>query len=534
MPLQEEFPGITGLVNLGSNFVENTNRVLEGAGQIQSGKDSTQVNEEARPIGSEAVLNGKPVFWAGQNYGYQTKESYDKLMDEGQFRMGEITAQRIGNSISQAIPQEAKDFATEKITDAATAAENFYNQQDYDTQQNIKTGLRFAYGAVTTIDKGLEFISEKTNTSRFITDELVTAAATGGASVALKRAAPIVKQAGKTAVNFIDTAIDDILTPPGGGLQLATAGSAPMGLTPSASNGSISLRPQVLKSASDFKPTEWQTTVKQLRKENTPAPVIDKVLKKDYHSTLEGTRYEYMSRKDLSENKGGWLDMITEKADQYSKGHENYTNLLKIGKKNRAESLQRKINDDYTDSPLNSYAQMYAPKNPIRTAVQKAFNSLSGQEWHHIFGSKDGGELLLTKVAQDPYIAVNLIHHLKRLKINSSGAPQNMALMKPGPHRGKGDSWHNYAKEIGFDNVGKKKGILNIADFAEEMSKEIVAGRLEVTELFNFLEVYAKVEKSHIIPKLKKDYGAKLVSEEPGVMQFIQGVKQKNPKQTLL
>ena len=248
MPLQEEFPGITGLFNLGSNFVENTNRVLEGAGQIQSGKDSTQVNEEARPIGSEAVLNGKPVFWAGQNYGYQTKESYDKLMDEGQFRMGEITAQRIGNSISQAIPQEAKDFATKKITDAATAAEDFYNQQDYDTQQNIKTGLRFAYGAVTTIDKGLEFISEKTNTSRFITDELVTAAATGGASVALKRAAPIVKQAGKTAVNFIDTAIDDILTPPGGGLQLATAGSAPMGLAPSASNGSISLkRPQVME-----------------------------------------------------------------------------------------------------------------------------------------------------------------------------------------------------------------------------------------------------------------------------------------------
>jgi len=262
MPLQEEFPGITGLVNLGSNFVENTNRVLEGAGQIQSGKDSTQVNEEARPIGSEAILNGKPVFWAGQNYGYQTKESYDKLMDEGQFRMGEITAQRIGNSISQAIPQEAKDFATEKITDAATAAEDFYNQQDYDTQQNIKTGLRFAYGAVTTIDKGLEFISKKTNTSRFITDELVTAAATGGASVALKRAAPIVKQAGKTAVNVIDTAIDDILTPPGGGLQLATVGSAPMGLAPSASNGSISLRPQVMEAKRDkfYNQGEWDVT----------------------------------------------------------------------------------------------------------------------------------------------------------------------------------------------------------------------------------------------------------------------------------
>lgn len=232
--VKEELPGIYEagkfIRDRAEDFNENREQVFEGVQQQQDGKDSTQINEEVRPIGSEAVLNKEPVFWSGQNYGWQSKGSFDKLMDEGQFRMGEIAAQRIGNSITEAIPQEVKDFATEKITDAATAAVDWYDSQSYENKRRyINPTLNIANGVVTLADQGLEFISEKTNTSRFITDELVMAALTAGGSAAIRRATPAIKQGAKTAIKAIDKygpTIDDIF-PPTPPVALATAGVAP-------------------------------------------------------------------------------------------------------------------------------------------------------------------------------------------------------------------------------------------------------------------------------------------------------------------
>lgn len=252
--VKEELPGIYEagkfLRDRAEDFNENREQVFEGVQQQLNGKDSTQINEEVRPIGSEAVLNGQPVFWSGQNYGWQSKGSFDKLMDEGQFRMGSIAAQRIGNSITESIPQEVKDFATEKITDAANAAVDFYQDQDYETQQRINVGLNIANGVVTLADQGLEFISEKTNTSRFITDELAMAALTGGGSAALKRATPAIEQGAKTAIKAIDKygpTIDNIF-PPTPPAALATAGSAPqVQLNVSGGKANLNLAPQVME-----------------------------------------------------------------------------------------------------------------------------------------------------------------------------------------------------------------------------------------------------------------------------------------------
>ena len=232
--VKEELPGIYEagkfIRDRAEDFNENREQVFEGVQQQQDGKDSTQINEEVRPIGSEAVLNKEPVFWSGQNYGWQSKGSFDKLMDEGQFRMGGIAAQRFGNSITEAIPQEVKDFATEKITDATTAAVDWYDSQSYENKRRyINPTLNIANGVVTLADQGLEFISEKTNTSRFITDELVMAALTAGGSAAIRRATPAIKQGAKTAIKAIDKygpTIDDIF-PPTPPVALATAGVAP-------------------------------------------------------------------------------------------------------------------------------------------------------------------------------------------------------------------------------------------------------------------------------------------------------------------
>jgi hypothetical protein len=42
----------------------------------------------ARPIGSKAVLNGKPVVWSGDGYEWQSPGSYSKLKQSGHFNIG--------------------------------------------------------------------------------------------------------------------------------------------------------------------------------------------------------------------------------------------------------------------------------------------------------------------------------------------------------------------------------------------------------------------------------------------------------------
>ena len=41
--------------------------------------DSTLRNDRTRALGTEAVLGGKTVRWAGENFGWQSPESYDKV-----------------------------------------------------------------------------------------------------------------------------------------------------------------------------------------------------------------------------------------------------------------------------------------------------------------------------------------------------------------------------------------------------------------------------------------------------------------------
>lgn len=69
----------------------------------------------SRRIGTTAKLNGKTVFWSGDDYGWQTKASYDKLKNEGAFKIGAQEVRRIKSSAKNYFdsyaPQALKDFA---------------------------------------------------------------------------------------------------------------------------------------------------------------------------------------------------------------------------------------------------------------------------------------------------------------------------------------------------------------------------------------------------------------------------------------
>lgn len=267
----------------------------------------------------------------------------------------------------------------------------------------------------------------------------------------------------------------------------------------------------ILGVATSMRPASWSKGVKSL---NNDPQAIQKYLSKPYHKSMQGTRFEHMTLEDLSNNKGGWLDTLSERDAAFTSNHSDYM-------KGKSNAKQRKMYDEFTDNPLSSSRQVY-DDNKLRKAITKSFNEITGKEWHHVFGNKEAAETMLTTVAQDPYIAVNLFHHMQKLKLPVSGKADNIALMNKSSHRKKG-GLHSYQKQLGIENTGSKKGVLELNDMAGAISEAVLKGETDVTELFTLIEKYAQLNQQHLRPKIKNEFGGKMLNELKGVEAFIQG-----------
>jgi hypothetical protein len=267
------------IVRQSRRVIDWSGRVFEGRSQELQGVPAAQRNEEVRPIGTPAVLNGQPVKWAGQNYGWQSEASYNQLQKEGEFRFGEITGQRIMGDITQgvgqvikSIPEPIKQTAVDVAkAGAAQAAEAYYSLPLYQ-QQQIVAGLQFVRGGVNFVGDFMEEVSRRTNTSRFITDELVTLGTGKVLKAGFTATKPAVTQAVKTGVRGLADLADDLMTPPTG-MVPALAGAAPMS-TP------VSIRPNI-KGGSVFMSTtspEWTSPKAGLGSAADPkyAPAVER------------------------------------------------------------------------------------------------------------------------------------------------------------------------------------------------------------------------------------------------------------------
>lgn len=152
--------------------------------------------DETRSIGTQATLNGKDVFWSGQNYGWQSQESFNKLKEGPEFRAGHIALSRIGTDINQAIgmgvdalPEPVKATGIEVIRQGVRAYQSL--------PQGVRTGIG---NVVQTAGNINEEVSKRTNVSPIITGEALASAATAGVGSAVKRAA--------TGMNAVDTLTD--------------------------------------------------------------------------------------------------------------------------------------------------------------------------------------------------------------------------------------------------------------------------------------------------------------------------------------
>lgn len=448
--------------------------------------------------------------YAGPEWGWQTNESYQKIQQQ---------------------EKEKKYFgsqAADVFESAVGAVTNL---------PGVKPVLQTVNGAIKLVSEPL--IQAAQDPTKIGTLEAAAGtilqfgskAETGGAILAEK--AGIDPRIGSAVTG---SAYEALVTGGAGKLASGLNNLPPSAPTPAvalaSANGGINLQKMVqpiqedlaqqaakpMQIASNLEETGWQGSIRTLLDNKAPTEQIKKLLDKPYHKDLP-KKYQYLSMDDFASNKGGWLDTLIEKAEIFKQGMREF-------RQTRSAATQRRMYDAITENPLNPDKQLYDPTNPVRKAVTKAFNTVVGKEWHHIFGNKEAAEFMLSRVAQDPYIAVNLIHHLHKIGLPTSGVPQNIALMKKAAHRKTG-GYHSWSKALGFENIGKKKGVLEISDYSKEISKGILEGTTDVTELFDILSTYSKVVQNVIKPKIK-ELGGEVISEMGPVMQYIQGAQKRS------
>ena len=224
---------------------------------------------------------------------------------------------------------------------------------------------------------------------------------------------------------------------------------------------------------------------------------------------------------------------------------ENYLNKLSISRADPSSkrkvaamaNAQRAWYDEIAKNLFSDEMLIYGKDKP-RQIVAQATKWVTRDEWHHIFGNKEAGEFLMSQVAQDPLVAVNLMAHMKRLGLNSSGIAQNIAIMKKAGH----NNFHKWLKEMGFESVGGKQAPLAIDQYSTEISKYItegvqttaVSGKPKfyppnpdaVNDLFGMLEYYAEANK-FIRKQLKS---GKVTMEDGTVLSLAAGKTQKLPE----
>lgn len=57
----------------------------------------------ARPIGSKAIRNGKVVYWAGEHHSWQSPQSFTKLQQAGELRLGSAFVRNVGQLANQLV-----------------------------------------------------------------------------------------------------------------------------------------------------------------------------------------------------------------------------------------------------------------------------------------------------------------------------------------------------------------------------------------------------------------------------------------------
>tara|TARA_R100000781_G_scaffold108085_1_gene72561 strand:- start:305 stop:1933 length:1629 start_codon:yes stop_codon:yes gene_type:complete len=319
----------------------------------------------------------------------------------------------------------------------------------------------------------------------------------------------ILKRGGEEANKLLDQAtqgLDNILDPFGGAVRVGADG------TNVATRGADKFTPSNVFQAKSLEkiagsgPAPGALRLEGLRERvlsGASEADLEKYLDTDYakalHKRYKDGRGLYYNPKSLSKNKE-LLNQIVEKHENIGRLHLNY-------KLSNTDVNQRKLYDEIGRNYFNNAALVYG-NNKARDALVNVSHWLTKDHWHHIFGNKEVGEGLLSVIAQDPLVGVNIARHMHKLKLHSSGIAENIAIIKEFGHK----QFHDFLRAAGFEGKFGRSAPLAINEHLQEVSKLATKGTTYtakagpglagqvveadpsyVNEIFTLLDQYAEV-----------------------------------------
>jgi len=130
-----------------------------------------QESETTRPIGSEAVLNGEPVKWAGPDLSWQSPETFEKLQTEGYdgdqdyMLSGGWQSRRANLGIAEAL--KIASPVLEPVISTAQKAYNIIPERSA-TRELIEGGARNVAWGLGKVEEGQTWLSRKAGVHPFI------------------------------------------------------------------------------------------------------------------------------------------------------------------------------------------------------------------------------------------------------------------------------------------------------------------------------------------------------------------------------
>jgi len=433
--------------------------------------------------------------YAGPKYGWKSKDEYDELLKSGSLGRGQQSVEMFGTGllshasrlhgkwekhVGTHIPDipEPNEKVKETLSTAKDIAGHAYN---WSIRENVEHAMAVLGAPV----EATHWVSKKVDP----TGRGIGKAPLGIAETVLTAGGPAALKGGKALI----TKGDDIarLLSKTDDLAFATNGVLSEGVQAGLTNNNKPLVSNVFKAVSGINPestmrgSKYVEGLKTLIKSDPPIKDVQGFVKTGAKELLEtkpqkiqkylekgmskylkpkykNTRSGYWNAKKLA-NDPKLLNQVTEK-------HDEITDLFRKYKEKPNSNTQRELYDKIGESYFDDSSLIYGSHTLGKKARKKLVEVtqwFSKDHWHHIFGNKEIGEFMLTEVAQDPLIGVNLFKHMKKRGLSVSGVAENIIIMKEKGHK----NVHDFLRSIGIEGKFGRTGVASIDDYGQEIAK---------------------------------------------------------------
>ena len=467
----------------------------------------TDVDRPGWNIGDED-FDTKQVY-AGPKYGMKTREEYNKLLQSGALGRGqqavELTGQQIfdhGKNIYNKVGEVIPDFDLPEMSPEVKNAINTAGQiagkvwEISGLQRQVNQTMNILDAPV----KAIAWTSKQVDpTKRGIGEAPLRVAETalpfvGGAKNLAKKGiqkglqysdevadAIKISQQLQPAYTGAASKVDDVIRVADDLPSTAQPLQAVSGVNPQRTlRGSEYIKglKTVVKSDPPIKDVQGfvKTGAKELI-ENKPQRIeryLNRGLSKHLKSKYKNSRSGYWNAKKLA-NDPKLLNKVIDR-------HDEVTDLFNKYKKSPTTGNQRELYDKIGESYFDDSALIYGGHSLGKKARKKLVEVsqwFSKDHWHHIFGNKEIGEFMLTEVAQDPLIGINLFKHMKKRGLSVSGVADNILIMKEKGHK----NFHEFLRAIGIEGKYGRTAVGGFEDYGQEISK-VVQGRAQAAKTF--------------------------------------------------